>query len=57
MAKRKQKENTSPVLTKRTRGEKLVFAVVFLIFTLYALSLIYPFVWTFINSLKGSLEY
>ncbi len=38
MAKRKQKENTSPVLTKRTRGEKLVFAVVFLIFTLYALS-------------------
>ncbi len=47
----------SPILSERSRAEKIVFSIVFAIFCLYSLSLIYPFVWVFINSLKGSLEY
>lgn len=36
---------------------KIVFAVVFVILALHAAVLIYPFVWTFLASLKGSYEY
>lgn len=57
MRKKKMNDNVSSVLSGRSRGEKIVFAIVFAIFVLYAASLIYPFVWAFINSLKGSLEY
>lgn len=52
-----RKESVSPAVTGRSRGEKVIFAIVFVLFLLYAISLIYPFVWMFINSLKGSLEY
>ena len=45
------------ILSKRGKGEKIVFAIVFVIFVLYAVSLIAPFLFLFINSLKGGLEY
>ena len=45
------------ILTKRTNAGKVLFAVVFVIFALYAISLLFPFYFLAINSLKGSLEY
>ena len=56
-SKLQKKEEVSIVIRGRSRVEKVIFPIVFVIFLLYAISLIYPFVWLFLNSLKGSLEY
>lgn len=45
------------ILYTRTKAEKLVFAIVFAVFFLYAFSLVYPFLWLLLNSLKPSLQY
>ena len=45
------------ILSKRSKKEKVLFAVVFVLFALYALSLIFPFLYMFMNSLKSSNEY
>lgn len=42
----------NPILYRRGKGEKVLFAVMFTIFALYAFSLVYPFVWLVGNSLK-----
>lgn len=42
---------------KKTRGETILFAAIFVIFALYALTLILPFVWIFYNSFKGWNEF
>lgn len=38
-------------------SDKIIFSVVFVFFTVYALSLLYPFYWGFISSLKTPNEY
>lgn len=40
-----------------TKASRLVFGVVFILFAVYAVSLIYPFIWAFFASLKGVNEY
>ena len=55
--KRHGKNKESYILTVRSRGEKILFAIVFVIFVVYAASLIYPFIWMFLGSLKTSTEY
>lgn len=45
------------ILDIRHGGAKVVFSIVFVIFALYALSLLFPLVWMVINSLKDSVEY
>ncbi len=45
------------ILNKRSKGEKVVFAIVFCLFMLYSLTMIFAFCWMLVNSLKGSLEY
>ena len=45
------------IFQKRTTPQRIVFAVVFVIFSLYALSLLYPFIWAFYNSMKTMDEY
>lgn len=45
------------VLNKRSRGEKVLFAVVFVIMCVHCLSLAFPVVWTFLSSLKTADEY
>lgn len=42
---------------KRTLPQRIVFGVVFVLFTIYAISLLYPFVWTFISTMKDTGEY
>lgn len=52
--KRKSFKN---IFEKRSKLDRIVFAVVFVVFFSYALSLIYPFVWGFFSSLKTPREY
>lgn len=42
---------------RRTKVEKIVLSVVFIGFLIYAISLIFPFVWAFLSSLKTDDEY
>lgn len=53
----KASKDTAAVLKSRTKETKILFICVFVIFTIYAISLIFPFVVLLINSLKGGLEY
>lgn len=47
----------SSLLSKRGTGERIIYVVIFFLFVIYALALLLPFVWLFINSFKGGLEY
>lgn len=42
---------------KQTKNEKIILSIVFVIFSIYAFSLLFPFVWSFVNSLKTSAEF
>ena len=42
---------------RKSPGEFLLFAIVFIFFVLYALALIYPLIWGLISSLKSYKEY
>lgn len=53
----KQRRRSVDILNKRTKGERVVFGVVFVLLALYAVSIIYPIVWIFLSSLKEPLEY
>ncbi len=55
MKNNSRREN--PILYRRGKGEKVLFAVMFTIFALYAFSLVYPFVWLVGNSLKTAQVY
>ena len=52
---KKVKENT--VLSKRSRGEKVLYGFVLVLFVLYGLSLLMPFLYLLVNSFKDGLEY
>lgn len=47
----------SNILSKRTASEKIVFGAIFLVFLAYAVSLIFPLVYLFINSFQGMNAY
>lgn len=47
----------SAILKKRSPREKVLFAVMFVIFAIYAITLIFPFFYMFLNSLKDPYEY
>lgn len=42
---------------RKTRSQRIAMGVIFGLFVLYALTLLYPMIWMFLSSLKGSLEY
>ena len=48
---------TKKTLVKRTKAEKILFAFVFVFFSVYALMLIYPVVWGFASSFKTIDDY
>ena len=52
-----KRKDDGAILFKRSRGEKIVFALVFLIFAVYALSLIFPFLWLIVNSFADKIDY
>ncbi len=56
----RQKEKLREVrhrLKNRSKGERVIFAIVFLLFLLYTVSMLYPFIWMFINSFKPFTEF
>ena len=57
MKKRVKRNDSAHILTVRSKGEKAFFGVVFILFVIYAASLILPFIFLIINSLKDGMEY
>ena len=57
MAKKRLKRNASSALNVRTRSEKIILAVFFIIFVVYAITLVLPMLWTAYNSLKDPRSY
>lgn len=54
----KRKEKDSPnILNHRTKGDRPVFILAFVILTVHCLTLAAPVVWMFLSSLKGPIEY
>lgn len=53
----KKKDGDAHILKVRNKAERIVFFVVFIFFVLYAVSLIYPFLWLIIASLKTPTGY
>lgn len=51
------KNADASILTQRSKGEKILFGFVFVIFFLYALTLLFPFIFLLFNSFKDLLEY
>ncbi|MCQ2589556.1 MAG: carbohydrate ABC transporter permease [Treponema sp.] len=45
------------ILQKRTKFDRIAFVIVFILFLIYALSLLYPFFWTIITSFKDESDY
>lgn len=45
------------ILDKRSRGDKILFAVVFALFVIHSLTLVFPMLWMLMSSFKGALEY
>lgn len=45
------------ILTQRTNIEKVIYAIVFALFAVYAATLIFPFLWLIINSLEDPVMY
>ena len=41
----------------KSKFEKVIMVIVFVFFFVYAITLIYPFIWAFLNSLKTNREY
>ena len=50
------KEEAS-ILYKRSKGEKVIYVIAFTIFAVYALSLIFPFLWLLVNSFQNKIIY
>ena len=55
--KRHAKKDEARVLISRTAGERVVYSIMFLIFALYAISIIYPLLYLVMNSLQDWLEF
>ena len=53
----KTKIRESSILYQRSKGEKVLFGIVFVLFFLYAASLIFPLLWLLINSLQDRTIY
>lgn len=45
------------VLYRRKGGEKVLFIIMFIIFTLFAISFIFPFLWVILNSFKTKADF
>lgn len=48
---------TNDILYRRKGGEKILFIVMFVIFLIFAVSYIYPFIWLFLNAFKPQDEF
>ena len=54
---RRKTYRVRPSHIKRSMGERILFSIVFIIFTIMALSYVFSFAWVFLNSLKDGFEF
>ena len=54
---RRKTYRVRPSHIKRSMGERILFSIVFIIFTILALSYVFSFAWVFLNSLKDGFEF
>lgn len=57
LAKKARRKKETYILCKRSRADKILFTIVFIIFCLQSLTLIFPVLWMFVSSLKTTDEY
>lgn len=57
LLKRKRGKEDTAILYQRTKGERVVYGVMFFLFLIYAASLVFPLIYMIINSLESSLDY
>ena len=50
-------KDSGSVLYKRTKGEKVIYTIIFALFVLYTVLMVFPFIWLFISSFKSSYNY
>lgn len=50
-------EKKHDILYKRHRGEKALFVIMFIIFVIFAISFIFPFIWVLMNAFKTQKEF
>ena len=50
-------KDTGGILTRKTKGEKILYVIMFLVFFLQSATLIVPVLWMIMSSFKGALEY
>ena len=55
--KYKISKEESAVLYKRSKGEKVIYVIMFCIFFVYAVSLVFPFLWLLVNSFQNRIIY
>ena len=55
--KKKATKDVSYILIKRSPQEKIIFGVVFVLFAIYAATLIFPFLWVLVKSLEDPIFY
>ena len=54
---KRRKAGESSILYQRSKGEKILYAFIFLLFFLYAASLVFPLLWLLMNSLQDRTLY
>ena len=54
---KKMNVSESAILERRSKPEKVLFGIIFAIFVVYALSLVFPFLYMLMNSFKDTYAY
>ncbi len=57
MKKRSTQKEEASILTKRSKGEKIVFGVAFAVFVVYSVCLLYPLFYLLVNSFQDAHTY
>lgn len=52
-----RKDDSASILTSRTAGEKILFGIIFVVFSLYTLIMMYPLGFLFLKSLQHLLDF
>ena len=52
-----RKDDSASILTSRTTGEKILFGIIFVVFSLYTLIMMYPLAFLFLKSLQHLLDF
>jgi ABC-type glycerol-3-phosphate transport system permease component len=52
-----RKDDSASILTSRTTGEKVLFGIIFVIFSIYTLIMMYPLAFLFLKSLQQLLDF